>query len=242
MATEATRIGGRIAEVPVEAEAANSCGLLPDISCLTGPNFDANLLHPLVREFYEHTSRWRMDVWTQWSPAFAAPGAAIEALYGRRIQQLALPVNALAVAHGVDSQITTVLDSHGNHAGAAWLRTLRKSGDYMYSGYYRATTLPGHAQPSVHGTFPLEQGNVQVFLRPHNSAAGSLLLISPIGPFGDNGAYVTVMDKGRDHAARVPIHEEFHVYVDDENTLRTDHVLRLWRRTAVRLHYRLTPT
>ena len=36
-------------------------------------------------------------------------------------------------------------------------------------------------------------------------------------------------------------HEEFHVYVDDEGVLRTDHVLRLWSATAVRLHYRLEP-
>jgi hypothetical protein len=30
------------------------------------------------------------------------------------------------------------------------------------------------------------------------------------------------------------------VYVDGEGTLRTDHTLRLWSATVVRLHYKLT--
>ncbi|WP_269087391.1 hypothetical protein [Serinicoccus sp. CUA-874] len=37
----------------------------------------------------------------------------------------------------------------------------------------------------------------------------------------------------------MPLHETFRVYVDDEGTLRTDHVLRLWSAAAVRLHYKL---
>lgn len=44
---------------------------------------------------------------------------------------------------------------------------------------------------------------------------------------------------GRHFAARVPLHESFHLYLDGEGVLRTDHVLRLWRRTVVRLHYKL---
>ena len=37
-----------------------------------------------------------------------------------------------------------------------------------------------------------------------------------------------------------PIHERFHVYVDGEGVLRTDHELRMWAATVVRLHYKLT--
>lgn len=111
----------------------------------------------------------------------------------------------------------------------------------MYSGYYRATTLPGSDSPSVHVTFPLEDGNVQVFLKPSVGIGGSLILSSPAGKFGQDGAYTVVAEKQADYASRAPIHEVFHVYVDDEGVLRTDHVLKLWRMTAVRLHYRLTP-
>lgn len=101
--------------------------------------------------------------------------------------------------------------------------------------------LPGAEQPSVHVAFPLEVGNVQVFLRPRVLADGALELSSPAGSFGEDGAYVVVEDAGRTHAARAPIHETFRVFVDPEGVLRTDHVLRLWSSTVVRLHYRLAP-
>ncbi len=97
----------------------------------------------------------------------------------------------------------------------------------------------------MHVTFPLEEGNVQVFLRPSVLPDGSLELSSPAGEFGADGAYVVVRDPRRadrtDHAARAPIHERFRVYVDGEGVLRTDHELRVFNATAVRLHYKLEP-
>jgi len=99
--------------------------------------------------------------------------------------------------------------------------------------------VPGADRPGVHVAFPLESGNLQVFLRPELVDGGGLLLSSPRGRFGQDGAYVTVVGPAGAHAARVPLHESFHVHVDDEGVLRTDHELRLGRATAVRLHYRL---
>ena len=89
--------------------------------------------------------------------------------------------------------------------------------------------------------FPLESGNVQVFLHPSAQADGSLVLSSPPGAFGDNGAYVVVRDSREAHAARVPVHERFHVYRDHRGVLRTDHELRLNRALVLRLHYRMEP-
>jgi hypothetical protein len=48
-----------------------------------------------------------------------------------------------------------------------------------------------------------------------------------------------VRDRGRYFARRVPVHETFDLYVDGEQVLRTDHVLRMWNMPAVRLHYKL---
>jgi hypothetical protein len=101
--------------------------------------------------------------------------------------------------------------------------------------------LPRSRQPSVHVAFPLEDGNVQVFLQPSVLPDGALLLTSDSGDFGDNGAYVVVEGANGHHAARVPIHESFRVYVDGEGVLRTDHVVRLWSATVLRLHYKLYP-
>lgn len=235
LAAEAERLGGRLM-----AEAAEA-GLLASMAALDGPGFSASDLDPRIRDFYEHTSRWRMEAWASWSPAFWPGGELVSRLFGRRVQQLALPMRALDVAHGIDSRVSVIADTEGNQLAAAWLRTLRATGDYVFSGCYSVRSLPGAERPNVHVAFPLESGNVQVFLRPYVED-GALVLKSPQGPFGSDGAYVVVEDRGRAFAARVPVHETFRVYVDPVGVVRTDHVLDLWNTTAVRLHYKLEPT
>lgn len=216
-------------------------GLLPDLTTLDGPSFAASDLHPDVRHFYEHTAAWRMDAWTAWSAAFAPFGALIERLFGRRVQQLAIPVSPLDSARGLDSRIATITDGAGHQVAAAWLRTLRATGGYLYSGHYTTGLLPGSEQPVVHVTFPLESGNIQVFLRPSAGPDGSLRLISPDGSFGDPGAYAVVDEPAGRYASRLPIHESFHVYpdADEPGVVRTDHDLRLWTARVLRLHYRM---
>ena len=94
----------------------------------------------------------------------------------------------------------TSIDSNGRQYAAGWLRTLSATGDFVYSGCYSVRLLPGSDQPSVHVAFPLESGNVQVFLRPGVQADGSLVLASPPGPFGADGAYVVVRNGSSAHA------------------------------------------
>jgi hypothetical protein len=216
-------------------------GLLPSMSVLDGPGFDSARLRPEIRDFYEHTAAWHMEVWSGWSPLFWPGGELVARLYGRRVEQLALPMRPLDVAHGMDSQVTPIRDAQGNQVAAAWARTLRSTGRRVFSGSYSARTLPGADRASVHAAFPLESGNVQVFLRPSIDADGGLVLTSPSGGFGQDGAYVVVRDRA-DHAARAPLHETFHVYVDGRGVLRADHELRLWNARAVRLHYKLERT
>jgi hypothetical protein len=234
LAAESERIGGSLRE-----DVAGG-GLLSSLSVLDGPGFRSTELDAAVRHFYEHTASWRMEVWAQWSALFQPGGALISQLFGRRVQQLALPTRALEVAHGIDSRVVHLLDADGEQRSAGWLRTLAATGDFLYSGCYSTRRLPGSDRPSVHVAFPLESGNLQVFLRPSIQQDGSLVLSSSPGVFGDNGTYVMVRDDIRGaHAARVPIHERFHVYRDHRGVLRTDHELRLRRALFLRLHYRL---
>ncbi|WP_028652489.1 hypothetical protein [Nocardioides halotolerans] len=230
---EAARHGGVLAQDDPRA------GLLESMGLLDGSGFDAGGLRPEIRDFYEHTAAWQMEVWTGWSPVFWPGGELVARLFGRRVEQLALPMRPLDVAHGMDSRVTPIRDGDGAQLAAAWMRTLRGSGRRVFSGSYSARTLPGADRPSVHAAFPLESGNVQVFLRPSLVDDGGLVLESPSGRFGQDGAYVVVRDGGRDHAARVPLHETFRMYVDPHGVLRTDHELRLWGAWAVRLHYKL---
>lgn len=235
LATAARDAGGALVEDRADG------GLIADMSALDGPGFAAADLAPGVRDFYEHTTRWRMEVWAGWNPLLQPGGALVSALFGRRVQQLALPTRPLDVAQGMDSRITLITDAAGEQVAAGWLRTLRATGEYVYSGCYSHRRLPGADRPSVHVAFPLESGNVQVFLRPDVGRDGSLWLRSPGDPWGGDGAYVTVRSGAGAHAARAPIREVFHVFVDDEGVVRCDHEMRLGRVRAVRLHYRLEP-
>jgi hypothetical protein len=236
LAAEVERIGGSLREDVADG------GLLSSMSVLDGPGFRSADVDEAVSHFYEHTARWRMEVWAQWSAWFQPGGELISRLFGRRVQQLALPTRALEVAHGIDSRVVHLLGADGEQHSAGWLRTLAATGDFIYSGCYSARRLPGSDQPSVHVAFPLESGNVQVFLRPSVQKDGSLVLSSSAGVFGSEGTYVVVRDDIRGtYAARVPIHERFHVYRDHRGVLRTDHELRLHRALVLRLHYRLEP-
>ncbi|GAB3558563.1 hypothetical protein GCM10027405_04860 [Arthrobacter alkaliphilus] len=230
----AAAIGGRVVRNEPGA------GLLPKFASLDGPQFRSADVHPDIRDFYEHTSLWRMEVWTAWNPLFQPGGNLVARYFGRRVQQLAIPTRPLETAHGMDSDVAAILAPDGRQLGAGWIRTLRSTAAYVYSGYYRVTTLPETTQPSVHVSFPLESGNVQVFLRPRALTDGSLELLSTRGPFGTDGAYLAVSRNGIAHAARVPLHETFRLYVDDDGVLRTDHVIRFRSAVAVRLHYKLT--
>lgn len=232
---DAAHLGGSV------ARGRTGAGLLRDMAELDGPGFSVERVHPLIRDFYERTSGWRMEVWVGWSPVFWPGGELVSRLFARRLEQLALPTRPLDVAHGMDSEVSLILDDQGVQRAAGWTRTVRSTGDKAFSGSYSTRMLPGARRRSVHAAFPLESGNVQVFLKPEHGPDGSLFLRSPGGRFGDDGAYVVAEDHGTTYASGAPVRESFHLYLDDEGVLRADHQLRLWSATAVKLHYKLEP-
>lgn len=216
-------------------------GLMESMADLNGPQFDASRLDARIRDFYEHTASWRMEVWSQWNALFAPGGELFARVWGRRVEQLALPVQPLSVSRGMSS-VVRIVERDGARAGAAWLRNLRSDGSRVYSGYYRVGRLPSNAQPHVHVSFPLESGSIQVYLAPRNDPDGSFWLESRSHSFGGDGAYAVVRLGDRWYASLTPLRETFHVFLDDEGVLRTDHWLRLGRWQALRLHYRLDGT
>jgi hypothetical protein len=194
-----------------------------------------------VVDFYERTSQWRLEVWSQWCPAAWPFGWLLSSLFARRPQQLSLPLRPLDAAYGIDSRVVTVQVRSGTQLVAAWLRTLRSSGQTVYSGWYGTAIVPNALRPSVRVMFPLPNGSVTVFLRPEVRSDGALMLTSPLGAFGDDGAYLIVArpDGRSGWVRRVPLAERFVVWLDEEGVLRTDHALNLWQVPAIRLHYRL---
>jgi len=234
---EAERLGAAVG-APGGSGAATS-GLLGSMADLDRTGFAAAALAEPVRRFYERTSGWRLDAWVGWAPWAWPFGWAVAALFARRLDQLALPMRSLDLAHGMSSTVTPLVRD-GAQAGALWLRRLRATGRVVFSGLYGVVPLPGTGEPAVRVTFPLPRGRLVVLLRPTATARGGLVLTSGAGGWGDPGAYLVVDRPSGCWARRIPVHERFHVLVDDEGVLRTDHHLHLGALPVLRLHYRLT--
>lgn len=233
----AARTGARRVE-------ADHQGLLPEFAALAGAGFDTEAVSPAIVDFYEHTADWSVDVWSRWSRWAEPGGRLVNALFAHRLRQLSLPVDPLDVAYGMQSRVVGLADADGTHLGTAWQRTLRSTGATVFGGFYGVTTRPGADQPSIRVVFPLPNGSLTVFLRPEATADGGLVLSSPAGAFGDDGAYLVVRPgaEARGWARRVPLPERFALFTDADGVLRCDHRLDLGRRQVLHLHYRLQRT
>jgi hypothetical protein len=234
-------VDGFTASIGARSEKDATSGLVQDIAALDGDGFSAALLAPKVVEFYEHTSEWRLEVWSRWSAPFRPLGAALSGLFSKRLQQLNLPLDPLEVSRGMTSEVTRVVTTDGSWIGTAWQRTLRATEQTVFGGFYGVVSLPSEKRPSIRVVFPLPNGRLSVFLRPENAPRGGLRLVSEGSRWGEVGAYLVVAEGDRGWTRRVPLPEVFDVFVDEEGTLRANHVLRLYRWEVIRFHYRLQP-
>jgi hypothetical protein len=231
------------AEAGLAVRTGQDVGLLPDCALLDGGGFDSSRLHPSVRDFYEHTGRYHLDVWSQWSPLFWPFGWALIHFVSRRMEQLNFPMYPLETAQGMTSDVEQLVDESGRVVFTSWLRRNLGSGLVIYSGLYAVASPPGHG-PCVKTVFPIPRGNATVLLRPEAGADGSLRLISSGRRFGDPGFYrITATGAGRMRVWYVrALTEIFHVYPDTDGSVRTDHHVRWWGLPVLRLHYHITPS
>ena len=217
-------------------------GLLASMSALDGKRFSAAALARAVRDFYEQTSRWRLEASVTWSPWAWPWGWLLSTVFARRLEQLALPLRPRDLTAGMASAVTP-LRRDGHQVAALWLRHLRSTGSVVFSGLYSTAVLPGTGHPAVKVDFPLPHGRLVVLLAPRVGNRGSLELSSTRARWGGPGAYLVVDTTRGCWARRIAVHEHFRVYVDDDDdVLRTDHRLTFGSLPVLRLHYRLTPS
>jgi hypothetical protein len=230
------------AQSGLELRTGPDLGLLPDCRALDGDAFDSRRLHASVREFYEHTGRYHLDVWSQWSPLFWPFGWMLINFVSRQMEQLNFPMYPLETARGMTSEVEQLVDAKGRVAFTSWLRRNLGSGMVVYSGFY-STTSPPRSGPCVKTVFPVARGNATVLLRPEAQSDGSLRLISAGRRFGDPGFYrITQSGPNRIRVWYVrPLKEHFHVYPDTDGSVRTDHHVRWWGLQVLHLHYHITP-
>lgn len=219
----------------------HGAGLLEDFSVLRSDTFSPERINPQIRDFYEHTTRYNLDVWSQWCGAFKPFGWLIAALFSRRLQQLNMPISPLETSRGITSDIIRLADQSGVIIGTGWLRKMVATSSVIYAGIYSTCSPPKFASRCVKVVFPLPNGNATVIMKPRQRPDGSLELISSGGGFGEPGFYFTVRKDGDEAWVRYlrAMKESIHVYVDGAGELRADHVLKLWGMTFLNLHYRM---
>jgi hypothetical protein len=227
----------------VEHRGPEPRGLTPSFASLTGPRFDSSAVDPSVARFYESTSSYSVDAWSEWCGAFRPFGWLLAVLFSRRLQQLNMPLSALDTSRGVASRVVHL---HDRKTGAlrhvGWVRELVGSRNVVYVGDYSSCEVPGFSGPCVRVVFPLPNGSATVVLWPEVRPDGSLVLHSSGKSFGDPGFYF-VVGAGDDSVwARYvgSMKESIHVYPASPGELRTDHEFRIWGMPYLRLHYRLT--
>src|SRR5262249_48098081 len=91
----------------VEREARDG-GLVPSFEQLRSETFDPGELQPAVRDFYEHTTAYAMDVWSQtYFPSKIALYLLVKTI-SRQVNQLNFPLSPLETARGLVSEIITI--------------------------------------------------------------------------------------------------------------------------------------
>ena len=217
-------------------------GLIADFAVLRGPSFNPDAVHRSVRHFYEHTAAYNLEVWSEVYLAGRFFLWLLVEFISRRMDQLNFPISPLEVAKGMSSEVVELREPEsGRLVYTGWLRRFKSNGKVIYAGIYSVARIPGEADPCVKVTFPC-RGSANVYLRPCSHADGSFGLASTGAGFGRSGFY-RLVEAGPD-AWRVrnftTLHERFHVYIDEECVLRTDHAISFMGLTILRLHYKMT--
>jgi hypothetical protein len=197
-------------------------GIVADFDALAGPHFDPEGVNPLIREFYEHTSRFHLSITPEWQTWMKPAYLAYRATIARPLGQANVPFNVQESQRGVVNWIDTIdMEHHGEVAFRAWIRAYQESREPLYVGIY--TVLRRDDTGFVSVGFPLPAGNLTATLLPYANRDDGLLLKSHaddpypghyLSVIEDTGALTTFKLNNFD--------EEIDVYVIDGD-LRTDH-------------------
>ena len=118
-------------------------GIVASLDELAGPSFDPAGTDPLVREFYEHTTRFALDIVPEWR-LWVRPGYLLyRTLLARPLGQASVPMSQREAQHGVRSRIDTIT---GVEDTPGTLTRWRSA-----AGYARA---PTPASPSTSASTP----------------------------------------------------------------------------------------
>jgi hypothetical protein len=226
-------VGGTYVEDAVDT------GIVASLDELAGPEFDPTAVHAQVREFYEHTTRFSLDIVPTWRP-WVRPGYLLyRTVVARPLGQANVPMNQREALRGVRSRIDTIdTDGDGAPDVRGWIRSFADTGAPIYVGI--STTYRHDRRGYVSVGFPIPQGSFTATLLPAARPAGGLTLTSR-SPLPHPGHYLTYVDPATRELTVLALGgfaEELDVYVDD-GELRAEHAFWVFGFPFLVLHYRI---
>jgi hypothetical protein len=216
-------------------------GILASLDALAGPTFDPTRVDPLIREFYEHTSRFKLSIVPEWRLWMKPAYVLFKTLVAQPLGQAAIPSNIEEAQRGMVSTIDTIdFDDEDDEIDVrGWIRTFADSGKPIYVGIYTSFRHEDRGYVSV--GFPIPSANFTATLLPRNAGEHDFELTSRAGlPFP--GHYLSSVDSARDALTVIKLlafEERIQVYVDDQGELRTDHSFSLAGQRFLTLHYEI---
>jgi len=218
------------------ADAAD-VGIVSSLDELAGPGFDPSGVDEAVREFYEHTTRFRLDIVPQWR-LWVRPGYLLyRTLLARPLGQANVPMNQRETQRGIRSRIDTITPAGGDAVSIrGWIRSFVDTDEPIYVGIYTTYRRDGSGYVSV--GFPLPHASFTATLAPQPRPGGGLVLTSR-SPLDQPGHYLTYVDEatGELTALVVPgFAERLDVYVQD-GQLKAEHAFRVFGLPFLVLHY-----
>jgi len=220
------------------AAAASDTGIVGSLDTLKGPDFDPGGVDPLVGEFYEHTTRFALDIEPEWR-MWVRPGYLLyRSVVARPLGQASLPMNQREAHRGIRSRIDTITDVDGVVSVRGWVRSFADDDEPIMLGIYTTYTHDDRGYVSV--GFPVPEGSFTATLRPQPRSDGGLTLTSRVHD-GQAGHYLTYVDTAADELTALAVHgfeEQLDVFVED-GVLRAEHAFWVFGFPFLVLHYRI---
>ena len=220
---------------------AADVGIVASLDSLAGPELDPAQVDPLVREFYEHTTRFTLDIVPEWR-LWVRPGYLLyRNLLARPLGQASVPMNQRETQRGIGSRIDTIT-APGEDVVAVrgWIRSFTDTDEPIYIGIY--TTYRDEERGYVSVGFPLPQASFTATLAPRARADGGLILTSR-SELKHPGHYLTYIDAETRELTTAAVEgfaEQLDLYLED-GELRAEHAFSVFGLPFMVLHYRMHP-